>query len=64
VFNNTCYSLFAISKTIVFVFLCLYSLSAALYKDIAFLLDSSLITCYLPLLASREFVDVKLRKRG
>jgi hypothetical protein len=63
-FNDTRYSLFAISKMIVFIFLCLYSLSAVPYKDIAFLLDSSLISCHLPLLASGEFAGVRLGKRG
>ena len=63
-FNNARYSLLAISKTIVFVFLCLYSLLAVPYKDIAFLLDSSLISCHLPLSASREFAGVGLGKGG
>ena len=61
-FNDTRYSLLAILKTIVFVFLCLYSLPAVPYKDIAFLLDSSLISRHLPFPASREFAGVGLGK--
>jgi hypothetical protein len=63
-FNNTRSSLLAISKTIVFVFECLYDLYTVPYKGITFLLDSSLITCHLLLPASRELVGVKLRKGG
>ena len=54
------YSLLAISMMIVFVLLRLDSLSAAPYNGVAFLLDSSFISCHLSLLASGELAGVRL----
>jgi hypothetical protein len=58
--DDSRYSLFTVLKMKVFILLCLLSISPAPYKGVALLLDSSLISCHLPLLASRELVGVGL----
>lgn len=58
--NYSHYSLFAALKTIVFILLCLISISLAPYKGVALLLNSSLKPCHLPLPTSREFVGIRL----
>jgi hypothetical protein len=53
--NDSLYGLFAVLKTIVFIFLCLLS--------VALFLDGSLKPRHLPLPAGREFAGVRLRER-
>ena len=61
--NDSLYSLFAVLKTIVFIFLCLLGVSPAPYKGVALFLNGSLKPRHLPLPAGREFVGVRLRER-